>query len=197
MDNTNDSEPKQYTPEELEKIAAEYRGYPNKKGRPPRAIAKQIATINKQKTIVKVKEKDGKKSFTLAKPDRLEAFIEEFIKNGGNATQAALVVTGATNTSSASVIGSKYLKEAKILGRIMLEKKGFHYGKMLDVATEKMMTSKTPEWWDRLMKISDYDNPAADKKAAPMNVNIVGTMRRDAQDFGFEEAEIVEDAEEV
>ncbi len=196
MESTNETD-KIYTPEELEKLAEEYRGYPNKKGRPPKAIAKQIAAINKQKTVVKVKEKDGKKSYSVAKPDKLEAFIEEFIKNGGNATQAALVVTGATTTSSASVIGSRYLKEAKMLGRIMLEKRGFHYGKMIDVATEKMMTSKTPEWWDRLMKIADYDNPIAEKKATPPVVNIVGTMRNDAQNFGFEEADVVEDAEEV
>lgn len=194
MDNENNNQP-QYTQEELEKLAEEYRGYPNKKGRPPKAIAKQIAAINRQK--LKVKIQDGKTKVIIPKKDdRLEAFMEEFIKNGGNATQAVLAISKTNNIQSAASMGNRYLKEAKMLGRISMEKRGFHYGKMLDVATEKMMTSKTPEWWDRLMRISGYEGFEQEKKVAPANINIIGTVKNDAQEFGFEEAEVVEDETE-
>ena len=186
-------EEKDLTQEELEALAEQYRGWPNKMGRPPRKYAKEIARINKQKTVVKIEQvKDKKPRIIMSKPDTLEAFIEEFVKNGGNATQAALVTTGATNLQSASTAGYKLLKQAKTLGRIHLEKKGFHYGKMLDVATEKMLETKTPDWWDRLMRISGYDGFEAPKGGQQQQVvNIVQAQKQQANDFGFEEAEIV------
>lgn len=184
------------TQEELEKLAAEYREYPNKKGRPPKAYAKQIASINRRQNRLRVKiTPEGKKKVIISKPDMLEAFLEEFIKNGGNATQAALVVTGAKSINSAASLGSQYLKQAKVLGRIVLEKKGFHYGRMIDVATQKMMTSKTPDWWDRLMKIADYEDFTKSRREPPQIVNILEMQKKAAQEFGFEEGEIV-DAEE-
>lgn len=180
--------------EELEKLAEEYRGWPNKKGRPPEALREKISAINKKKTTVTIKEtKDKKSKVILTKPDKLEAFIEEFARNGGNATQAALVVTGATNMTSAASMGHRFLKEAKLLGRIYLEKKGFHYGKMLDIATEKMLSTKTPDWWDRLMRISGYDGFEQQKGGQPQVVNIVNAQKQQAADFGFDEADIVEE----
>ena len=194
MDETTNAP--QLTQEELEKLATEYRAYPNKKGRPPKAIAKQIAAINRQKKRFRIEAMPkGEKKVIVSSPVRLEAFIEEFMKNGGNATQAAMVVTGAKNISSAASMGSQYLKQAKVLGRIVLEKKGFHYGKMIDVAVEKMATSKTPDWWDRLMKIADYEDFTKSRKDPSQVVNIVGVQKAAAQEFGFEEGEIVDEKE--
>lgn len=184
----------QLTQEELEKLAAEYRAYPNKKGRPPKAIAKQIAAINRQQKRFRIKATPtGEKKIIVSNPDRIQAFCEEFIKNGGNATQAALVVSGTKNITSAASMGSQYLKQAKVLGRIVMEKKGFHYGKMIDVAAEKMATSKTPEWWDRLMKIADYEDFTKGRKDPSQVVNIVGVQKAAAAEFGFEEAEIIDE----
>jgi hypothetical protein len=193
MDDTNAPE---LTQEELEKLAAEYRAYPNKKGRPPKKYAQQIAAINKQQKRFRIKTTPaGEKKIIVSKPDRIEAFCEEFIKNGGNATQAALVVSKTKNITSAASMGSQYLKQAKILGRIVMEKKGFHYGKMIDVAAEKMAISKSPEWWDRLMKIADYEDFTKGKKDPSQIVNIVGVQKAAAQEFGFEEAEVVDEEE--
>lgn len=191
------------TPEQqLRKTAEEF--VKNGKGRPPTAIASMVKDIKrKQTTAIKIlKSKDRKNARDIAKQARQEArldeFLEEFMRNGGNATQAALVIHPTASISSASTLGGQYLKQVKGVAQIQLEKKGYGYGKMLDVATKKMEEGKTPEWWDRLMKMAGYEDfMTKNIKAGPQVVNIVGAQRKDMDDFGFaEEGEIIEDDEQ-
>jgi len=139
--------------------------------RPPRSESLKIAEANKT-------AKKGRKVILTERGikvvPKLDLFLEEFVKNGGNATQAALVVSNTTSLASAANLGHYYLTRAKSLGRVYLEKKGFGYGKMLDVATQKMAESKTPEWWDRIMKVSEYaDFFEKPKNTGPAVVNVI------------------------
>lgn len=122
---------------------------------------------------------------------KVDLFLEEFLRNGGNATEAAMTQFGLTNRSSAAVIGGRYLKQARGLARVYLEKKGATYGKLLDIAIEKATTSKNTEWWDRLMKLAGYEDFMS--KGGGVNVNIL-TAENSKNDFkGFvEEGEIID-----
>ena len=62
-----------------------------------------------------------------------------------------MLVSGAKDRTVAAAMATKYLKRYEGLNRIILEKKGYSIGKMIDVATRKMEMSATPEWWDRLI----------------------------------------------
>lgn len=146
-------------------------------GRLPDAVRAQVMTTNKIKKDLITRE--AKLARKVNKDSvRLDIFLEEFIKNGGNATQAALKVSKTTSLASAGQIGYKLLKEARGVARMYLEKSGFAYGKLLDVATSKMMESKDPEWWDRLMKIAGYEDfLSKDKGPVPVNVNVIQTHK--------------------
>lgn len=122
----------------------------------------------------------------LVKKTKADDFLEEFLRNGGNATQAALVVFNCSSVESAASIGSQYLKKVKNLARIHLEKEGYGYGKMLNVAAEKMEKSKNTEWWDRLMKMAGYDDfitPQKPQKSGPISVNVFNAHKDLASDY--------------
>lgn len=164
------------------------------KGRPPRAIAEKVKEENKKKKLAIKKNKEG----AIVTQPKMELFLEEFLKNGGNATQAALVVFNCSSVESAAVVGHVYLKKAKGLARVIMEKKGYGYGKMLDVALQKMEEGKTPEWWDRLMKLAEYEDFMTKKESsAPAVVNVFQTQKELQDQFGFaEEAEVVSNDED-
>ena len=144
-------------------------------GNAPLAIRTQVTEFQKarkesQKRQAVTKTKSGK----LKQISKTDLFLEEFLRNGGNATQAALVVFNCSSIESAANIGSQYLKKAKSMARLHLEKKGYGYGKMLDVAADKMENSKNPEWWDRLMKLAGYEDfmDTGKKNVTPVSVNV-------------------------
>lgn len=150
----------------------------NKGGRPPFVAGvteQKIEALRKKRGITakglnSVRAKKGQIMVSL----KMDLFLEEFLKNGGNATQAALAVFNCTSIMSAANMGNDYLKKAKSLARVYMEKQGFGYGKMLDVATQKMMQADKPEWWDRLMKLTNYaDFITVNKKASPAVVNVI------------------------
>jgi len=91
-------------------------------------------------------------------PARHAAFLKEFVNNGGNATRAAMKVFKTSNYNSAASLGQYYLKSSRSAIRVYLEERGFTLGKLLDFLTKKMEESKTPEWFDRLMKLADYED---------------------------------------
>ncbi len=130
--------------------------------------------------------------------DKTELFMREFIKNGGNASQAALVVSPTTTLSSAGALGSYYLRQARKRGlmRTLIEKKGYDMGRLLDVAVEKMEKSKKPDWWDRIMKLADYEDFTSGAKAGggQVSVNIFGAHKDITKDYI--EGEVVEDSSE-
>ncbi len=90
-----------------------------------------------------------------------------------------------------------YLKQAKGLARVYLEKKGYGYGKMLEEAAKKMKSSKTPEWWDRLMKLADYhDFISKDKSPSTAIVNVIQSHKDLTSSYIEGEIEEVEPIEE-
>lgn len=189
---------KKVTPED----AAQY------KGRPPKAIADQVAAIRREVETVK-REKERleaaernkiglarrTKNNRIALAKKLDRFLEEFLKNGGNATQAALTTGNYSSVHSANVAGSYYLKKARGLARVYMERKGYGYGKLLDIAAQKLKSSKTPEWWDRLMKLTEYHDFMAKDKTSPAVVNVIQS-HKDLVSSYIEGGEI-EDVEEI
>src|SRR3989304_477215 len=124
-------EDKNYTPlpEEMKPIkiteekAAEYLGQGPGHGRIPSAISDQIVAINKAKKdaerlrLKKINLIKRNKKELMDRSQKLDEFLEEFLKNGGNSTQAAIKVGKYSSLSSAASAGYKYLKEAKSLAR--------------------------------------------------------------------------------
>ncbi len=139
--------------------------------------------------------------------DNVERFTREFLKNGGNVEQAALAVGQYTNKASARVCGARWLRKAKERGLVQnaLEKKGYGYGKLIDIALERMEKSKKPDWWDRIMKMADYEDFTSSGKQAGPNVNVnipfFSAHRKLSEEYvegavegaveGVEEAEII------
>lgn len=129
----------------------------DEKKKPTHKLARRRGRPKKGRTEkIAVKDENG----NIQEVDKIEAFMEELIKNGGNATQAAIAIGGFTNIRSATTTGSRWLAEAKRRGlfRVLIEKRGYDLGKMVDVALEKMEKSKKAEWWDRMMKMAGYED---------------------------------------
>jgi len=104
--------------------------------------------------------------------NRLEQFLVEFLNNGGNATQAAMKIGNYKRNVVARNVGSRYLKQVRHIAALYMEKHGYGYGKMLDVAARKMEQSRTPEWWDRLMKLSGYADFITKQAEPAVSVNV-------------------------
>lgn len=162
------------------------------KGRIPKAISKDVVEYKKNKRLDEAKKVRllKEKNNTIEQKKRIDLFLEEFLKNGGNATRAALHVFNCSSAQSAAVLGHKYLKQAKLMGRVYLEKRGYGYGKLLDVAAKKMEESKSPEWWDRIMKLAEYEDFMEKKSGPPVAVNVFQAHKSLVSDY-------IEDAEEV
>lgn len=158
---------------------------PWKTGRTPRAIAEDL---KKQKSLLKKTENN---QIQITK--KFDLFLDEFVKTDGNATEAAMRVWDCKSRAVAATIGSRYLRQAKELGRILLEKKGVTYGKLLTVAADKMEKSKNPEWWDRLMKLAGYEDFMAKDKgsSAPGIIQIINAQKDMIQQYV--EGEIIEE----
>lgn len=155
---------------------------------PPKSIRKRVRELRpSNKAIKELTAVQKREQRVIRQKNNLDMFLEAFLKNGGNPTQAAKDVLGIKTNQHAAMVGQRYLEQAKLIGRLVLEQKGYHMGKMLDIAAQKMEESKNPDWWDRLMKIADYSNPIADKKNVNQTVNIFQTQKRDAEDYGFDD----------
>ena len=154
----------------------------------------------KKGTILNPTGKGGRKKgvktgMTLAKQQRIASFLREYTNNGGKITEAAMKVFKLTDRIKAQKIGTDYLKNAKNLPeltRVLLEEKGYGFGQFLDIAIAKMETSKTTEWWDRLLKMSEYaDFLSKPKENAPaVNVTVFQTHKTLSSEY-------IEDAEPV
>lgn len=170
------------------------------KGRIPKGMRDQVVAFNKQqKKLSTVRQK---KNGDLVQREKLDLFLQEFLANGGNATKAAAAVFNVSSMSSAATLGSVYLKRAKLLGRIYLEQKGYGYGRMLDIAAKKAEESRLPDWWDRVMKVTDYGDFMAGSagKNAPSVVNIVQTEKELFQKYNLTNAtagEIIQEENEL
>ena len=136
-------------------------------------------------------------------PSKLDLFIEEYFKNGGNATAAAMVVFNCKSRATASVVGSNYLAKAKSIGRLIMEEEGVTYAKMIRLALEQMQKPKADgtfvALWDRLMKLGGYEDFMPQKKDQGGNtINIMNVQKRLMDtyvDGTFEEGEGVDGEE--
>lgn len=161
-----------------------------KRGRPPKAVAQQV---KRQKQEIVEKKADTVLTFQQTK--KIDLFLEAFIKNGGNATQAAMDVFDCNSRATAAAVGHEYLQKAKATARIYLEQKGATYGKMLEIAFQKSQDNKSPDWWDRLMKIAGYEDFMTKQvKSGPGVVNIIQAQKEIVKQYV--EADVL-DGEEV
>ena len=67
-------------------------------------------------------------------------FLEKYFETNCNATEAAMQTFNCTTRESAQAMGSYYLKKSKPFIRMLLEERGFSFGKMIDIAIEKIDT---------------------------------------------------------
>ena len=121
-----------------------------------------------------------KKNGQIVVESKLDKFLQLYFKYNGNATDAAMELSGTTSRSYAAVLGSKMLSQAKDLGRVVMENQGYTFPKMIEIAGKKMESAeaKTPEWWDRLMKIAGYaDFVSKNGGATPTTVNVLNVHK--------------------
>lgn len=160
------------------------------KGRHPRALAQKVKEI-------KTKNEEAKKSaIELIRHQKVEEFVQQLFLSNGNVTEAAMIVFKPKNRAVASVIGSKLMKnEAGAIIQQYFDKKGITYGFLIDHAKEKMLDSKTPEWWDRMMKMAGYADFLAQQKekSTGPTVNILNVQKEISSEYI--EGEVVENDE--
>ncbi len=156
-------------------------GVENHGGRYPTAIA---VVVKKAKNKIKKARADTRLAI---RKGRVEAFMAEMIKNGGDPTEAANTVFGCTSHKQASDLGLHMMKACKTLGRALLASKGVTYGKLLDIMIDRAYTSKKVDWMDRLMKIGEFHDfmPRNQNQGPAVNINIAGNTKDDAKAFGF------------
>lgn len=150
----------------IEKLSQQF------KGRVPSGVRNEVVAHNREKKLVLKQKKDG----TLQEIPKMDLFFEEFLKNGGNATAAAMIVFAPPTKEAASSLGSYYLKKARNLGRVYLEEKGYTYGKILEIIAGKSIESKDPDWMDRLLRMIGYHDFMT-KEAPKQTVNIIQTEK--------------------
>lgn len=150
---------------------------PALKGRYPKDIMKERKEIKAR--LNKVSEVREAKNGKLKEVRRMDLFLKEWLKNGGNATRAAEKIFNCKSLSVASAMGSAYLKRARTHGMIMLERKGITYEYLLEMAIQKAKESKDPHWWDRLMKIAGHERFVGEKEQANTTnvINVVQTEK--------------------
>jgi hypothetical protein len=136
-------------------LAPEVEKWIDTKGRLPNAVKEKVVAARKSKkkqALTKTKEN------TVTKQSGLDAFVKEFVKNGGNATRAAMTVFNPKDRASAGAMGWTYLQKAKMLGLVYLESKGKSYGKLLDHAWKQMEDTGGTDWFDRVSRIMGADD---------------------------------------
>jgi hypothetical protein len=124
----------------------------------------------------------------------LELFVREYLSNGGNATLAARRLFPEQTLMSAVTTAGHLMTEARRAGlfRTMIEKKGYSLDQLIEVAIEKMHDGAKPDWWDRLMRMSGYEDfTAGGRTAVTVNTNIFEAHR--GLKSTYVEAEVVEE----
>ncbi len=166
----------------------------NGKGRPPTALVKDL----RSKKVAFFKTEKKKKD-AIAVVNKLDLFMEAFLSNGGNATEAAWKVYNCKNRAVAAQIGHEQLQRAKEMGKVYLEANGAAYGDLLKTAVAKMKESDTPEWWDRLMKLAGYEDFITKQKpimGMPSTViNVIGQAQKKLASEYIEGEEITDDSQ--
>jgi hypothetical protein len=155
------------------------------KGRYPSGIRDQAVAINRYK------KEDAKEKVVLKRIEdnkvietkKIDAFFAEFLKNGGNATDAAMKVFNVSSRANAASIGSVYLKKCRALGRVVEEDMGITYKYLMQIAKKNVETSKMTDWWDRLMELGDYGNFRTVKGIQAPNTTNINIMQSEKELF--------------
>lgn len=127
----------------------------------------------------------------------VEVFASEYLRNGGNATRAYIRFNPNATLTAASAAGSYWLAQAKKMGlyRQVVERSGYTFPKMINHALEKMGTSNKPDWWDRVMKLSGYEDfTPSGNQSVTVNTNVFEAHRGMKEEYV--EGEIVEEKTE-
>ena len=161
----------------------------------PQKIEVEPKQLIPLKRKVRIATRKGKEVIAVTKEKtKLELFLEEYVRNNGNGTEAALKVFDTTSRLNAANLAHQYLKKAQSANRLLLEKKGYTQGKMIEEAITKMKVSKTPEWWDRLMKMAGYEDFMSKGPVTKQTVNIM-KVQKDLLDE-YVDGEYTEEVEE-
>lgn len=127
---------------------------------------------------------------------RLTAFVGEYIRNGGNATEAAIA---AFNVEPAIAVkmSAQYLQRAKALGVVRtIAEKHVDLDELVKIILTKARTSDKIEYVDRLIRMLGFDAemlPTKTGPTAPGIVNIIQTQKTLQSEFGFVEGQVVEE----
>lgn len=146
-----------------------------------------------KKAVTTRKTKRGE---VIVDKTKMDLFLEEYLKNNGNGTEAALKVFNTTSRTSAAAIAHIYLKRAQNIGRIVMEKKGMGYGNLIDMAKKRMENDKSQDFvplFDRMMKIGGYEDFLAKQGVNKTTINVMGVQKQLLDDYV--EGEYVEDEE--
>lgn len=77
-----------------------------------------------------------------------------------NATQSYLRVRPQVSVASARVLGHNIVtKNVNLLARDHMSRKGFTLALLAEFAAKRLMETKQPAWFDRLVKLLGYENP--------------------------------------
>ena len=151
----------------------------------------------KPKKVVTKQKRNGET--VLVGKTKLDLFLEEYERNGGNGTEAALKVFNTTSKVNAANIAVTYLKRARSLGRFHLEKKGYTYEKLVEMAANRMKNAgeKSADFvalFDRLMKIGGYEDFLTKQGVNKTTVSVLEVQKGLIDEFV--EGEVVEDPQE-
>lgn len=160
-------------------------------GRRPKKVQKEMDKLQEEARALRLK-----KTMEIQN-QRKEAFLHEYMENGGNSLRAVNTIFGPTNPKTATEIANGYLKDSrKTIARALIEKKGYSYGVFLEHIIQKMQVSRDTDWFDRLFKLAGYDDFITAKGVnVNSNVNILGSHKNLQKEFGFVEGEVVETKE--
>jgi hypothetical protein len=129
---------------------------------------------------------------------RLDKFMFEYDRNGGDATAAVMAAFNVPRQTALGM-GGMYLSRAKQLGivRSMVEKK-LPLDKLINLLIDKAYASDNPAFLDRLIKALGFEPeilPTPQKvNAGPGVVNIIQTQKNLQSEFGFaEEGQVVKE----
>jgi hypothetical protein len=160
---------------------------------PPQETPAQSPSIPLKSGLTK-KTKKGQEM--LVEKRKLDLFLEEYEKNGGNGTDAALKVFNTKSRINAANIASIYLKRAQALGRYHMERKGIGYEKLIDMAKTRMMDPKAPDFvplFDRFMKMGGYYDFLTKEKVTNATVNVLQVQKKMIDEYV--EGEMIDDEE--
>lgn len=183
------------------------------KGRPPSSIASKVREFSKKETnrkevakraivradkkLTKEEVKEAKKAQKeIAIVKRKEEFLESFIRNDGNLTKVGLEMFNTTNRMSASQMAGGFMRKNQAAMRVYLEEKGYNLGWLLELLAKKTEESKNADFMDRLFRLMGYGELQPPKKAPQTFININKTNEKLAEEYGFEEGEVIDGEED-